>query len=793
MFLRKFLSLPLTSLLLAALLTAAAGCKSNPEKDLLLHLTFDEGAGTTIADASGTAGTAEVSYLFTQTVFNTAQDPQWRDSGVEGGCLLFDGCSNAIRFDPEVLCVEGDAFTISAWVAPRAFEYDNPNAASKGEEQLTAIVGQYQKEKNQGFLLGYQRFGRLCFQVGTGEDWLTLWTDDSRLEKYQWNHVAAVFDGKAGTMTLYLNGSVVGTKSISAGSKIAPAQNEDLMVGKNAHANASAAGSYNMFSGLMDELKLYRRVLSSEELISAEAPEIAYEDISLQNVLTEDIYKTQYHGGPYQHWMNEPHAPMYYNGMYHLFFQQNMVGTYWRNICWGHLVSEDLVNWRPVKEAITPTENSVVPDGVWSGCSVMDTNGVPLLFFTAGNDSFAEEGMVSNQNIGVAYPVDLNDPELTDWVIYPELAVEQKSGQGRSGEFRDPHIWKEEDSWFMLVCSGSTRTTGGTALLYETKTLELRDDGTIDMNWIYRGPVFEMEDPPITYGTSWELPILLPLTNEAKTLEKYVFIFSPAPANIGDNKIYYYLGDFDPETGKFTPDAGFEEPALLDYGSNVFTGPSAFQDPVSENTYLFSIMQDQRKSTEEGASGWANCVGLTRRIWLNDVGTDLKMEPVEALHGLEGAPLISDSDMTMEEANEALKAADEDMYYLRLRADVSQAEKFSINLKSNGQLDGTTITYNHANATITANTSNRGSAAGIASAIGPLSMDGDELVLEIYVDRSLVEAFFNDTKSISVRSYSAFDSRDIFLESEGVVQIEELYLAPMNSIYEKAPEGPAEE
>lgn len=42
--------------------------------------------------------------------------------------------------------------------------------------------------------------------------------------------------------------------------------------------------------------------------------------------------------------------------------------------------------------------------------------------------------------------------DLIDWVICPELAVQQQAGQGPSGEFRDPYIWKEDDSWFMLIC-----------------------------------------------------------------------------------------------------------------------------------------------------------------------------------------------------------------------------------------------------------------------------------------------------------------------------------------------------
>lgn len=275
----------------------------------------------------------------------------------------------------------------------------------------------------------------------------------------------------------------------------------------------------------MDELKLYNRALSEDEITAKEAPEIAFEDICLDNILTQDIYKTQYHGGPYQHWMNEPHAPLYYNGMYHLFYQNNIVGTYWRNICWGHLVSEDMVNWKPVKEAITPTEDSVVPDGVWSGGAALDVNGIPVLFFTAGNDSFAKDGLISNQNIGAAYPADLSDPELTDWVICDELAVRQEDGQGRAGEFRDPHIWKEGDAWCMLICSGSVQTNGGSAILYETKTLEVKEDGTIDMDWQYMGPVYEMKDQPVTYGTSWELPILLPVSNEAGTVTRYAFSF----------------------------------------------------------------------------------------------------------------------------------------------------------------------------------------------------------------------------------------------------------------------------
>ena len=542
-----------------------------------------------------------------------------------------------------------------------------------------------------------------------------------------------------------------------------------------------------MFSGYMDELKMYGKALDKETIVAQapfRAPEIAYEDIGLQNILTEDIYKTQFHGGPYQHWMNEPHAPVYYNGMYHLFFQQNMVGTYWRNISWGHLVSEDMVSWRPVKEAITPMENTVAPDGVWSGGAALDVNGVPVLFFTAGNDSFAEDGLISNQNIGAAYPANLSDPELIDWVVCGDLAIAQVPGQGRPGEFRDSHIWKEDDTWYMLICSGSETSHGGSALLYETRTLEVKGDGVIDMDWVYRGSVYDWPDQSMTYGTSWELPILLPLTNEAGTITKYFFSISPAPASMADNKVYYFVGDFDRETGKFIPDERFiDGPALLDYGSNVFTGPSALVDPVSGDVYLFSIMQDQRGGAEEGAAGWAHCVGLPRKIWLNDEGTDVMMSPADALHELEGAVLAEGTGLTLEQANQMLSEVSGDLLYLRAAVDMGDSNEITLNVKSNGDRDLTAFIYNAQEGTISGKNPNKTKEAKKPFVSGPLEVRAGKLTMDVYIDRSLVEGFFNDSKSISMRSYSDFESQGLSLEADGEITVEELYVAEMNSIY----------
>ncbi|MCR5231762.1 MAG: glycoside hydrolase family 32 protein, partial [Acholeplasmatales bacterium] len=559
---------------------------------------------------------------------------------------------------------------------------------------------------------------------------------------------------------------------------------ESLYIGKNSNPSSNATATLNMVSGLMDEIKIYKKALGEAEIVNYynfyEVPEIEFDDIWLQNILTDDIYKTQYHGGPYQHWMNEPHAPGYYNGYYHLFFQFNPFGPYFRNICWGHLVSTDMVNWKPLKEVITPTNGSVCPDGVWSGGISYDSNGVPVLFFTAGDDSFREHGLISNQNIGIARPKDISDPYLTEWEVDSEYAIKQVSGQGRPGQFRDAHVFKEGDTWCMLVGSASTKTNGGCALLYTTK-----DDSF--HNWDYRGQLYEMVNQPGDLGQVWELPVLLPIYNKDKTIKKYLFIISPAPADTADNDIYYWIGDFDLTSGRFTPDESFgKNPRLFDYGNNVFTGPSGFVDPVSGNTYIMSIMQDQRKPSDVYKSGWANCVGLTRQVYLNDNGTDCYIKPVEALKDYQEEVLLDVKNKSVEECNNLLKDIKGDMLYIKLTIDNESAANFGIKVRYNESLNQeTTLYYQNTSKLMGIKTGLSGKQNISGNFYGDLELTDNHLTIEIYLDRSMVEAFYNDQKAISSRIYPDKDSLGLLLfESGGVINVESLYITTMGSIYE---------
>ena len=160
--------------------------------------------------------------------------------------------------------------------------------------------------------------------------------------------------------------------------------------------------------------------------------------------------------------MNEPHAPFFYNGYYHIFYQANLhapyLGTPFSGTCgkqrYGSLAGSAVA-------AAGPQKMSFYDElGCWSGSGLVDKDGVPRIYYTAGNNN-----RFPNQAVALAQPEDTEeDPLLKKWKKYPSLIKEQDIGW--LGEFRDPFVWIEQDDYFMLVGTGDEHNGGGNAALY---------------------------------------------------------------------------------------------------------------------------------------------------------------------------------------------------------------------------------------------------------------------------------------------------------------------------------------
>ncbi|MDG0053396.1 GH32 C-terminal domain-containing protein [Paenibacillus sp. P2(2022)] len=750
-------------------------------RGLIMYWAFNEGTGTRALESVSQVQD-KIQYVFNQAEFTKPCPPRWRQ-GVIGNGLLFDGYSTYIAhsFDEGNQNTEPEyrsALSIGVWVAPRSYEWGD-------DGKLSAIVNRYNLDRKQGYLLGMFRHGSWSFQVGLeGGDWKELWSPDGHeLPKNEWSYVNAVFDGNQGEIKLYLNGSEIASAAVPRGSRLAEAADTDLLIGKNNHSSLLAeVFSLHMFSGIIDELKIYNRALSAEEVAASYRyvldtfhegiqPQLNYDEIKLDRTpLLLDRHRPQYHVSPPAHWMNEPHAPIYFDGQYHLFYQHNPQGPFFHQIHWGHWVSQDLVHWRDLPVALAPEKDQLAPDGIWSGSATYDADGLPVLFFTAGNDSASP-----NQSVALArstYTLDGN-PDLVQWVKHPEPLIVQKKGMGAFGDFRDPFVWKDDDGWYALVGSG---IEGGAALAFASQDM---------LNWTYKGPFFKADIQKFSYlGPIWELPVLLPLGRDKQGVNKHLLLVSPVGKG-ADVEVFYWIGQLDKQNLSFIPDQ--EEPQLIDVGDFHFTGPSGMVDPKTGRNIVFTIAQGDRTSEMEYKSGWAHNGGLPLSVYLRDDGR-LGIEPIQELQSLRGPKRLSLRDQSLAETNVQLRNVHGDMLEIQLELEPGSAKKFGIKVRCTPDGEEETLLYYNWNQAMllvdrSKTTLHPGEKCGGVQG-GKLELLGENLKLHIYLDRSMVEAYANGLKSLTTRVYpSRMDALGLEIWGDGEPFVKSLDIWDMQSIW----------
>jgi len=745
------------------------------EKGLVAYWSFDEGKGKVVRDAI-TQKDDYINYVFNNAIYKPPSDPQWKNFGIKGNSLLFDGFSTWIKRDADEFVKIDDALTIEVWVAPRAYGYGDGG-------KLSALVDQHNSREKEGFVLGIYRHGSWAFEAGIGDQWIEVWVHDKPIEKYKWSYVVVTFDKNKSEINLYLNGEKVAFARTPQGKPINVCT-RDLLIGKNNESVRLAAFDLNMFNGLMDELRIYKKALTSEEIkirfeeyISAHGgkiPEVKWEDTINPELYKGDKYRPQYHAIPPEHWMNEPHAPLYYRGKYHLFYQHNPQGPYWHNIHWGHWVSDDMVHWRDLPIALAPEAGTLDPDGCWSGSATYDENGIPVIFYTAGNDKDSP-----NQRIALARPENPQDPYLIKWKKYPRPVVVQKQGEGLWGEFRDPFVWKDENEkkWYMLVGTGHAEKMIGAALIYTSVDL---------INWEYKGYFYYADPQKYPFlGRVWELPVFLPVGKDERGNQKYIFLVSPK-GGYADIEVWYWIGIWDKENYKFVPD--HEEPQKIDLGDSHFTGPSGFVDPKSGRTIIFTIAQDERNSTQQYMAGWAHNAGLPVVVGLDKSG-ELLVEPIRELMSLREKELINLKDKTLEETNYLIKEKDVkgDMLEIILELEAINAKKFGIKVRCSPGGEEETFIFYDSEKKILGVDRNLTSVDlfspchGIQG--GPLDLRGENLKLHIFLDHSMVEVYANKKRSLTTRVYpSREDSLGLQICADGKVIVRDLKIWKMKAI-----------
>jgi sucrose-6-phosphate hydrolase SacC (GH32 family) len=760
------------------------GNNKSSNNDLKLHFPFDNGEGK-FAEEVVTNKNYKINYVFNEAQYKENSFPDWI-SGVKNKALIFDGYSNYICVENNIFDnkTEAENLTISLWIAPRS--YENPEE-TPSKYKLSALVNQHNIVHNKGFILGLSKHGRLSFKVGTGKNTVEIMESNNLIPVYKWSYITAVYNGSKGFIKLYLNGELISSSNVKSGQKIKLAD-EKLLIAKNNYPDLLADVFYlNMFDGAMDDLKIYNKALTDSEVEkiyndylkfnNGEIPKIDYDSLTLDPAeYNSDRHRPQYHIIAPGHWMNEPHAPFYYQGQYHLFYQHNPRGPYWHNIHWGHLTSKDLVHWEHQPVALRPEKDKVDADGDWSGSATFDEEGKPALFITAGNKKKKPD-----QGVAIVRPKDAeNDKYLKKWVKPDQLDIKQPSNMNLTKDFRDPFPWKEGDSWYCLVGSG-IKDEGGTALLFKSDDFK---------DWEFVDHFYLADNDRYPYlGPIWELPVLLPLGKDKNGKEKHIFMISPVGKG-ADVEVFYWIGNWNPEKAEFIPDQ--KEPQLIDYGDFHFTGPSGMIDPKTGRKIIFTIAQGDRYPQAEYDSGWAHNGGLPLNIYLQEDGK-LGINPVEELKSLRLEKLLDLKNESKSKVNESLQNIEGDMLEINLTIDSAEAAQFGIKLrKTPDSEEETLIYYDLKKKTINIDRSKSTLNPELQKSIerqgalkgGKLDLTDGLLQLKIYLDKSMLECYANSQKSITSRVYpQREDAKGLSIWSDADILIKNISIWQMDSAY----------
>jgi hypothetical protein len=199
---------------------------------------FNEGFGSTVADASGTGNTG------------TVGGATWT-TGKYGGALSFSGSSNWVTV-PDANSLDLNKFTISAWVKPAAAQSGWRTAVLKEIPASGLAYALYVNGVSPSAPAVYLDNGT---EVGTG-------TGPSSLPVGAWSYVTGSYDGS--TLRLYVDGVLKASKASTGTTKTSSGP---LRIGGNA-----LWGEW--FNGALDEIRIYNRALSATEVATDRATPI---------------------------------------------------------------------------------------------------------------------------------------------------------------------------------------------------------------------------------------------------------------------------------------------------------------------------------------------------------------------------------------------------------------------------------------------------------------------------------------------------------------------------------------
>ncbi|MED0746721.1 sucrose-6-phosphate hydrolase, partial [Aeribacillus composti] len=355
-----------------------------------------------------------------------------------------------------------------------------------------------------------------------------------------------------------------------------------------------------------------------------------------------------------------------------------------------------------------------------------------------------------------------------NWVRHPYqcLAVMNENGRieklqepvikevpkGYTDHYRDPKVWKENDTFYAVIGAQRENKTG-CIVLYSSPDLK---------NWTFEG---EVQTNLKEFGFMWECPDYFELDG------KGVLIFSPQglePKGDQFQNIYqsgYLLGNTLDLKTKVFEHGEFVE---LDRGFDFYAPQTTIDHKGRRLLVGWMGLPEIEYPTDK--DGWAHCLTLPRELTVQN--GKLIQCPVKELETLR-QDSVNVKDI-LDDEKKMYEGFNGTTYELICEFTNMEADEVGIEFRSCKD-EKTVISYNRKEQKVTLDRTHSGEVpAKEYGTTRTCSVEGDTLKLHLFVDTSSVEIFINDGVEVfTSRIFPRLESTDIrFFARNGKVTLD---------------------
>ncbi|KZN97952.1 sucrose-6-phosphate hydrolase [Aeribacillus pallidus] len=462
---------------------------------------------------------------------------------------------------------------------------------------------------------------------------------------------------------------------------------------------------------------------------------------ALKEKVNKSIWRQKFHIQPVTGLLNDPNGFSYFNGEYHLFYQWFPLGPVHGLKYWYHTKSKDLVNWQNVGIGIKPNDY-FDSHGAYSGSAICHDGKLHLMY--TGNTR--DENWVRHPYQCLAV---MNENGRIEKLQEPVIKEVPK---GYTDHYRDPKVWKENDTFYAVIGAQRENKTG-CIVLYSSPDLK---------NWTFEG---EVQTNLKEFGFMWECPDYFELDG------KGVLIFSPQglePKGDQFQNIYqsgYLLGNTLDLKTKVFEHGEFVE---LDRGFDFYAPQTTIDHKGRRLLVGWMGLPEIEYPTDK--DGWAHCLTLPRELTVQN--GKLIQCPVKELETLR-QDSVNVKDI-LDDEKKMYEGFNGTTYELICEFTNMEADEVGIEFRSCKD-EKTVISYNRKEQKVTLDRTHSGEVpAKEYGTTRTCSVEGDTLKLHLFVDTSSVEIFINDGVEVfTSRIFPRPESTDIrFFARNGKVTLD---------------------